>query len=134
MHPSAFPGLPKRRPRNRPSPASGTIAAAPVKFCSTHAPRAKAAAYQRSVIGGNLTLRMPRRFFRKFLPSRESIGRNRLLRLFGNTLHHPGLWHLNRRSVAGAVSVGLFAGLIPGPFQMIGAALLAVVLRVNLPL
>src|SRR5581483_9489411 len=31
-------------------------------------------------------------------------------------------------------SVGLFAGLIPGPFQMIGAALLAVVLRVNLPL
>lgn len=77
---------------------------------------------------------MPRRFFGRFLPSPESIGRNRQLRLFGDALHHPGLWHLNRRSVAGGVSVGLFAGLIPGPFQMLGAALLAVLLRVNLPL
>jgi uncharacterized protein (DUF2062 family) len=31
------------------------------------------------------------------------------------------------------VAIGLFCGLIPGPLQMIGAALLAMLLRVNLP-
>ena len=35
--------------------------------------------------------------------------------------------------MSGGVAVGLFAGLIPGPLQMIGAALLAVLFRVNLP-
>ncbi len=59
--------------------------------------------------------------------------RNRWLRVFGGTLHHPGLWHLHRRSVAGGVALGLFCGLVPGPLQMISAALLAVLLRVNLP-
>jgi hypothetical protein len=49
-------------------------------------------------------------------------------------VHHPNLWHLHRRSVAGGVAVGLFCGLIPGPFQMITAMLFAVSLRVNLPL
>jgi hypothetical protein len=32
------------------------------------------------------------------------------------------------------VAIGLFCGLIPGPFQVISAVLLAVLLRVNLPL
>lgn len=58
---------------------------------------------------------------------------SRWARPFGAWLHHPNLWHLHRRSVAGGVAVGMFAGLIPGPLQMIGAALLAVLLRVNLP-
>jgi uncharacterized protein (DUF2062 family) len=31
------------------------------------------------------------------------------------------------------VAIGLFAGLVPGPFQMLTAAILAVPLRVNLP-
>ena len=35
--------------------------------------------------------------------------------------------------MAGGVAVGMFCGLIPGPFQMIGAALMAVLFRVNLP-
>jgi len=52
---------------------------------------------------------------------------------FGGLLHHPNLWHLHRRSVAGGVAIGLFCGLIPGPLQMISAALLAVLFRVNLP-
>jgi uncharacterized protein (DUF2062 family) len=43
------------------------------------------------------------------------------------------LWCLNRRSVSGGVAIGMFAGLIPGPFQMLGAALLAIPLRSNLP-
>lgn len=52
---------------------------------------------------------------------------------FGTALHHHNLWHLHRRSVAGGLAVGLFAGLIPGPFQMLSAAILSILCRVNLP-
>ena len=76
---------------------------------------------------------MPRKFFRKYLPSHESIRQNRYIALFGTLLLHPNLWHLNRRSVAGGFAIGLFSGLVPGPLQMLTAALLAVPLRVNLP-
>jgi uncharacterized protein (DUF2062 family) len=76
---------------------------------------------------------MPRKFFRKYLPSHESIRQNRYIALFGTLLLHPNLWHLNRHSVAGGLAIGLFAGLVPGPLQMLTAALLAVPLRVNLP-
>ena len=48
-------------------------------------------------------------------------------------LGHPNLWCLNRRSVSGAVAIGLFCGLIPGPLQMLGALLLAIPLRKNIP-
>lgn len=67
------------------------------------------------------------------MPDHESIKQNRWIRPFGAWLHHPGLWHLHRRAVAGGVAVGMFCGLIPGPFQMIGAAILSVLFRVNLP-
>src|SRR6266849_244421 len=76
---------------------------------------------------------MPRKFFRKYLPSHESIRQNRYIALFGTLLHHPNLWHLNRHSVAGGVAIGRSAGLIRGPLQMLTAAILAIALRVNLP-
>lgn len=75
-----------------------------------------------------------RRWFRSFLPDHEAIHGNRWLAPFANTLLHPRLWHLNRHSAAGGVAVGLFCGLIPGPFQMLGAAICAVAFKVNLPL
>ena len=79
---------------------------------------------------------MPRKFFRRYLPSHDSIQSNRYISPFGHWLHHPNLWHLNRRSVAGGVAVGMFAGLVPGsnPAQFAAAALLAVLFRVNLPI
>lgn len=76
---------------------------------------------------------MPRKYFRKYLPTSESIQNHRFLSRFSRFLQHPNLWHLNRRSVSGGVAVGLFAGLVPGPFQMVCGALIAVPLRVNLP-
>lgn len=76
---------------------------------------------------------MPRKLFRRFLPSAASVRENRLVAMFGSLLRHPNLWHLNRDSVAGAVAIGLFAGLVPGPLQMLTALLLAVPLRRNLP-
>lgn len=74
-----------------------------------------------------------RKLLRKHLPDHATIVQNRWLKPFGRWLHHHNLWHLHRRSVAGGVAIGLFCGLIPGPLQMISAALLAVLLRVNLP-
>jgi uncharacterized protein (DUF2062 family) len=76
---------------------------------------------------------MPRKLFRKYVPTATSVRENRWIAKFGTLLHHPNLWHLNRDSVAGAVAIGLFAGLIPGPLQMLVALLLAIPLRRNLP-
>jgi uncharacterized protein len=76
---------------------------------------------------------VPRKYFKKFLPDHDTIKQSRWIRPFGAWLQHPNLWHLHRRSVASGVAIGMFTGLIPGPFQMIGAALLAVLFRANLP-
>jgi uncharacterized protein (DUF2062 family) len=78
-------------------------------------------------------LTVPRKLFRKYLAHRDVLLAKPWLAPFRRWLSHPNLWHLNRRSVAGAVAIGLFAGLIPGPFQMLGALLLAVPLRRNIP-
>ena len=79
---------------------------------------------------------MPRKLLKKFLPSHAAISANRYVACFGRWLQHHNLWHLHRRSVAGGVAVGLFAGLIPGsnPVQFSAAALLAIGLRVHLPI
>ena len=74
-----------------------------------------------------------RKRLQKWMPDHETIKNYRWLQPFAHLLQHHNLWHLHRRSVAGGVAIGLFCGLIPGPLQMITAALLAVLLRVNLP-
>ena len=77
-----------------------------------------------------------RKVFRRFLPDHDSIRQNRYVAWLGPRLQHPNLWHLHRRSVAGGIAAGLFAGLIPGsnPVQFTAGALLAIAFRVNLPL
>lgn len=75
-----------------------------------------------------------RKKLRKILPDHKAVRDNRWLAPFENTLLHPRLWHLNRHSAAGAVAAGMFCGLIPGPLQMLGAAICALIFRVNLPL
>jgi len=69
------------------------------------------------------------------MPDHERIRNHRLLnRLFGKLLHDPNLLHLNRRSVSGAMAVGLFCAFVPLPIQMLLAAAAAIVFRVNLPI
>lgn len=75
-----------------------------------------------------------RRQIRSFLPDHEAIRANRWLSPFADTLLHPRLWDLNRHSAAGAVAVGMFCGLVPGPLQVLSATICAVIFRVNLPL
>lgn len=75
-----------------------------------------------------------RKILRKHLPKPDALHEHRYLRAFAPSLLHPRLWHLNRHSAAGGVAVGLFCSLIPGPLQMLGAALMCMYFRVNLPL
>lgn len=75
-----------------------------------------------------------RKQLKRYIPDHDAVRSNRWLAPFGSTLLHPRLWHLNRHSAAGGVAVGLFCGLIPGPFQMLSAAVFAVAFKVNLPL
>lgn len=77
---------------------------------------------------------MPKNLIKRFIPNHETIRNHKHLRVFGQLLHDPNLWHMNRRSVAGAFAVGLFWAMIPMPFQMVAAAATAIPTRVNMPL
>jgi uncharacterized protein len=76
---------------------------------------------------------VPLKFLRKYVPDARAVRAQPMVAFFGRWLQHPNLWSLNRRSVPGAVAIGLFSGLIPGPLQMLVALLLVVPLRKNLP-
>ncbi|KAF0811697.1 hypothetical protein IGB42_03855 [Andreprevotia sp. IGB-42] len=76
---------------------------------------------------------MSKRFLRRYLPDHASLQKNRFLARFSHWFSHPNLWHLNRRSVAGGVAVGMIGGMIPGPLQVITASCLSLACRVNLP-
>ena len=77
---------------------------------------------------------MPKQIIKRFAPDHEVIRKHKRLRIFGNLLHDPNLWHMNRRSVSGAFAVGLFWAFIPMPLQMVAAAATAIIVRVNLPI
>lgn len=77
---------------------------------------------------------MPKRLFRKYLPSPEKLRGHRSLKFLGEILSDPNLWHINRHSLAGAAFIGVFTGLLPIPMQMGVAAFLAVRFHCNLPL
>lgn len=75
-----------------------------------------------------------RSIFKRYLPKQHEIADHHYFRHFGSVLKNPNLWHLTRRSSAGGVATGLFCAFIPIPVQMLVAALLAILFRVNLPL
>lgn len=77
---------------------------------------------------------MPKRFFKKLLPAPSKFHGDAKFRVIGCYLHDPNLWHLNRHSLTGAMAIGLFVAFLPIPFQMLLAAVLAILFRVNLPL
>ena len=68
------------------------------------------------------------------LPSRHDVQGNKYLRFLGDHLHSPNLWGFNRRSVARATAIGLFCAYLPMPFEMIPAAIAAILWRANLPI
>ncbi|MDT7928421.1 DUF2062 domain-containing protein [Tepidimonas sp.] len=67
------------------------------------------------------------------LPSRERLQGMRWLRWLSPYLHHPRLWHLNRKGLALGLALGVFFGLLIPLGQIPASATLAVLLRANLP-
>lgn len=76
---------------------------------------------------------MPRRFLKKVLPGPRNLRDLWFLRPFDALLHDPALWALHRRSVVRALALGLFVAMIPIPGQTALAGVLALLLRLNLP-
>lgn len=79
-----------------------------------------------------MTKKLIKKFIHRFIPNPNELKEHKHLKIFGNIIHDPNLWHLNRYSVSTAFGVGLFAALIPVPFQMLLAAALAIMTRGNL--
>lgn len=77
---------------------------------------------------------MPKNLIRRYLPHPDRIIHHRSLRFMSKRLADPNLWHLNRRSAAGAMFWGLWCAFLPMPLQMLPAAAAAIMFRVNLPL
>lgn len=69
----------------------------------------------------------------RYLPNPERLRSSRWLRWLGPALHHRRLWHLSRRGVAMGVAIGMFFGLLIPFGQIAAAAILALMLRANLP-
>ena len=70
------------------------------------------------------------------LPRREDLAKSRWIKPFGERILHSALWRFTRRSVPRGVAVGLLVGIflmIPG-LQIVGAALMAVPVRGNIPI
>ena len=77
---------------------------------------------------------MPKKLIKRWMPDHGKLRDHKSLRMFGSRLHDPNLWHFNRRSVSGGLALGVFVAFIPLPIQMLLAAALSLLLRVNLPL
>ncbi|WP_018151530.1 DUF2062 domain-containing protein [Leeia oryzae] len=77
---------------------------------------------------------MPRKQLRRWLqPTRDFIAHNRFLKPLSPVLSHDKLWRLTPHSIGGGIVAGAFAGLIPGPLQIVSAIVLSVIFRVNMP-
>jgi uncharacterized protein (DUF2062 family) len=81
---------------------------------------------------------MPRRLIARWTeslqPGIDRITSNPSVQKYFPALADPDLWHLNRRSAARAVAIGLFCGLIPGPLQVVSAIVCCLVIRAHFPL
>ena len=75
-----------------------------------------------------------KQWLQRITPNRAQVRQHKQLRVFGRRLQDPALWHLNRRSVAGAFAVGMFVMYLPPLGQLLIAAAGAIAFRVNLPI
>ncbi len=77
---------------------------------------------------------MPKKALKSIMPNAARIREIKSLQSLGEWIYEPNLWHLNRYSASMAFFVGLFVAFIPIPGQMPVAALIAMLVRCNLPL
>lgn len=74
------------------------------------------------------------RNYKDYLPTRKQLRNVKTLRILGEVIFEPNLWHFNRHSVSFAALVGIFCMFLPIPFQMIPCTLLCIYIRCNIPL
>lgn len=74
-----------------------------------------------------------RDWLQRKLPTEAALKAHPGLRWLGPLLRRPWLWQMTRRRVAAGVGIGVFFGFLIPVAQIAGAALLAVLLRANLP-
>lgn len=79
-------------------------------------------------------LPMPRRFFRRFSLKRDRFHGRWYFAPFDHLLHDPRLWGIRRRNVVPAFALGLFVAFMPVPGHLLIAALVALALRINIPI
>ena len=77
---------------------------------------------------------MPKKTLKMIVPSPARMREIKSLRVLGDWVYAGNLWHVNRYSASMAFFIGLFVAFMPIPGQMVAAALLAVLVRCNLPL
>jgi hypothetical protein len=77
---------------------------------------------------------MPKKTLKMIVPSPARMRKVKSLRVLGEWVYATNLWHINRYSASMAFFIGLFVAFMPIPGQMVTAALLAVLVRCNLPL
>ncbi len=77
---------------------------------------------------------MPRKTLKQWLPTPSKVRKIEALHVLGDWIYQTNLWHINRYSAAMAFFVGVFVAFLPIPGQMLVAAVLAVLLRCNLPM
>ena len=68
----------------------------------------------------------------RYIPTRETVHRHRLLRPFARQLSQPALWRLTNRSVPRGVALGLFVGVLIPVMHTVIAALFAIPTRANI--
>lgn len=77
---------------------------------------------------------MPKKTLRQIVPSHAKLREIKSLKVLGEWIYEPSLWHINRYSASMAFFVGLFVAFVPLPGQMLIAAAFAYLFRCNLPL
>jgi uncharacterized protein len=76
---------------------------------------------------------MPRLFFRKITPRRETLRNHWALKPFNRFFGDPRLWSLQRRTVTPAFGAGLAICFVPLPIHIPLAALVAIFCRIHIP-
>lgn len=72
--------------------------------------------------------------FKRLIPSRHAIEKNRWLRWLGPWLKDHRLWHMSRKGIALGMAIGVFFGFLIPFGQIPPAAAVAVLMRANVPI
>ncbi len=71
--------------------------------------------------------------YKKYLPKKESILKNRFINWIGPAMLNPQLWRFSRKGVALGVGIGIFFGFLIPLAQIPVSAISASILRANVP-